>query len=127
MESRSRHDLILIALPSLLLAGLMAALVEVYGWRTEPQPQLAQAADDPKPVPGPETLVYTEADMHHCDVGLDDVHDPPRFEDYPARRSISHPTRPLLNNHLAREFRTVLRDGVAEGPNFAGDATIVRW
>ena len=127
-EGRSPATILLATVPSLLLIGLTAAMVLAFGWRGDPelQPALVAAADH-KPAPGPETIVYTEEDMHHCDVGLDDVHNPPRFADYPAERSIAHPARPLLNNRLARAYRTVLRDGVAEGPNFAGNATIVTW
>jgi hypothetical protein len=127
-HKRSRATILLAGMPSLLLIGLLAAMALAYNWGAGPDPQLAQAAAaDQKPAPGPETIVYTEEDMHHCDVGLDDVHNPPRFENYPAQRSIAQPTRPLLNNRLARAYRTVLRDGVAQGPNFAGNATIVTW
>ena len=126
--TESRNSIFFVALPSLLLVALMAAMIAAYDWLADPEQQAAQvAAADQKPAPGPETLVYTEEDMHHCDVGLDDVHSPPRFEEYPVRRSIAQPAWPLLNNRLARQFRTVLRDGVAGGPNFAGDATIVGW
>ena len=126
-DKASRNRLFLISLLSLFLVSVMAAMIGFYGWGTDPDPQLAQVTDDPKPAPGPSTIVYTEQDMQHCDVRLDDIPDRPRFEDYPALRSVSHPAPPLLNNRLARRYRTVLRDTVTQGPDFAGSATIVQW
>lgn len=37
------------------------------------------------------------------------------------------PARPVLNRKRARLYRTVLRKGAKEGPNFAGRFTIVTW
>lgn len=52
----------------------------------------------------------------------------PRFEDYPEKtRYTGHPAAPRLDSPLARKFRTVLRDGAAQGPNFAGHFTVVEW
>lgn len=127
--NESRNSIFLIAVPSLLLVGLMAVMGAADNWRAEPEPQpvLLVAAQDQSVVPGPEWYEGTDADKDHCDVSLTDVRHAPRFEDYPAHRSISRPVQPMLNNALAREFRTVLRQGITDGPDFAGDATIVRW
>lgn len=53
----------------------------------------------------------------------------PRFEDFPATESFSGTPAPvdLRSRPWAREFRTVLRAGAAEGPNFAGAYTLVLW
>ncbi len=55
---------------------------------------------------------------------------PPLPEDYPVRKSAifkGTPARPLLDSKRARLYRTVLRQGAKEGPNFAGRYTIVTW
>lgn len=55
---------------------------------------------------------------------------PPLPEDYPVRKSEifkATPARPLLDSQRARLYRTVLRQGAKEGPNFAGRYTIVTW
>ena len=55
---------------------------------------------------------------------------PPLPKDYPVRKSEifkGSPARPLLDSRRARLYRTVLRQGVKEGPNFAGRYTIVTW
>src|SRR2546425_8037819 len=54
---------------------------------------------------------------------------PPRFEEYPARAPFSGKPAPvnLASNRNARRYRTVLRQGAAQGPNFAGRYTIVKW
>jgi hypothetical protein len=60
--------------------------------------------------------------------GLADVKDAPRFEDFlvPAER-LDYPARPVLTSRDAREFRTMLREAAAKGPNFAGHYTIAVW
>lgn len=64
----------------------------------------------------------------HCYYELKDVANAPRFEDFPTHRpTVMHPARPILATADARLYRTVIRDAAAEGPNFAGDFTIVRW
>jgi hypothetical protein len=53
----------------------------------------------------------------------------PRFEDHPATESFSGTPAPvdLRSQPWAREYRTALRTGAAEGPNFAGAYTLVLW
>jgi hypothetical protein len=53
----------------------------------------------------------------------------PTFEQYPAVvSSITVPAKVRLESHpKARTYRTVLRGGAKEGPNFAGHYTIVTW
>ena len=52
----------------------------------------------------------------------------PRFEDYPAARDFTgKPAPPKLLRPDERRFRTVIREGAAKGPNFAGHYTIVTW
>ncbi|QEX21192.1 hypothetical protein FRZ61_11140 [Hypericibacter adhaerens] len=62
---------------------------------------------------------------------LDDVaaFDPPAFAAYPAEiLPIAKPAAPDLASHPeAKTFRTQLRDGAKDGPNFAGHYTIVGW
>ncbi len=53
----------------------------------------------------------------------------PRFEDYPVRRKF-HGTPAKVNlrsRPKARMFRTMLRQGAKDGPNFAGYYTVVSW
>ena len=54
---------------------------------------------------------------------------PPAFADYPARTTLTGPpAAPLLGTApYGRVFRTKLREGAREGPNFAGDFTVVLW
>jgi hypothetical protein len=127
-ENGSRNSIFLIAVPSLLLVLLTAMMVAAYGWRTEPESVTPETASEPKLEPAQEGIMVGDAeDEDDCFVSLADVRNPPRFEDYPARRTISRPARPLLTAPAAREFRTVLREAVAAGPNFAGDFTVVSW
>jgi len=52
----------------------------------------------------------------------------PRFEDFPVREVYrGKPAAPKLKSRLARAFRTVIRKGASEGPNFAGHYTVVIW
>ncbi len=57
------------------------------------------------------------------------AHRPPRFEDFPVIRSYDGEPAPvdLASAPWARRYRTVLRDGAADGPNFAGELTVVEW
>jgi len=52
----------------------------------------------------------------------------PKFSDYPVRVS-SHAgsASPKLTTPGQRKFRTMIRDGAARGPNFAGHFTIAEW
>jgi hypothetical protein len=52
----------------------------------------------------------------------------PSFTDYPAQEQLSgQPAKPLLVGKKAHDFRTVLKQEAARGPNFAGHFTIARW
>ena len=52
----------------------------------------------------------------------------PRFEDYPVWRIFTgKPASPKLTTPELRRFRTRLRMGAREGPNFAGHYTVVVW
>jgi hypothetical protein len=52
----------------------------------------------------------------------------PRFEDYRAAEIFKgKPAAPVLRTSDDRMFRTRIRRGAAEGPNFAGYLTIVVW
>lgn len=53
---------------------------------------------------------------------------PPRFEDFPAGRIYKGtPAQVDLSSSFARGYRTRLRAGVRQGPNFAGHYTVVSW
>jgi hypothetical protein len=53
----------------------------------------------------------------------------PRFEQYPAPQNFKGKPAPvnLASHKEARMFRTNLRNGAKEGPNFAGHYTVVVW
>jgi len=52
----------------------------------------------------------------------------PRFEDYPVKNHYAgRPAPAQISSSRARLFRTAIRTGAKEGPNFAGHYTIVRW
>lgn len=52
----------------------------------------------------------------------------PRFEDYPAPRTFKgKPARAKIVGPRVRLFRTMIRNGAATGPNFAGHYTLVKW
>ncbi|HLL74902.1 MAG TPA: hypothetical protein VK421_06520 [Pyrinomonadaceae bacterium] len=52
----------------------------------------------------------------------------PNFGDYPARDSFDGRPAPVrLRTRRDRRYRTRLREGAAEGPNFAGRYTLVYW
>ncbi len=53
----------------------------------------------------------------------------PRFIDFPATATFAGKPAPVDLDSApdARMFRTRLRAGAAEGPNFAGDQTVVTW
>ena len=51
----------------------------------------------------------------------------PRFKDYPAKVFKGKPAPAKISGSRARLFRTVIREGAKEGPNFAGHYTIVIW
>lgn len=53
----------------------------------------------------------------------------PRFEDHLVKEQFKHkPTKVDLKSHPdARRYRTRLRQGAAQGPNFAGHYRVVLW
>ena len=54
--------------------------------------------------------------------------DTPRFEDMPVAGKFNGRPAPVkLSTAEARRYRTVIREGAREGPNFAGHYTIVTW
>ena len=76
-------------------------------------PSVGEAEDDPD-----------------CLMSLDDAPpNAPRFESFQVVVKPIEAPAPvdLASNRSAREFRTVLKDGAAKGPNFAGHFTIVGW
>lgn len=54
---------------------------------------------------------------------------PPKFEQFPATQMLDgKPTVPDTHSHpRSRLFRTAIRYGAEEGPNFAGHYTILSW
>jgi hypothetical protein len=62
----------------------------------------------------------------HC---FAETNESPRFEDYPIDKVYQgKPKHVNLQSHpQANKWRTVLRGGAKEGPNFAGHYTIVQW
>ena len=52
----------------------------------------------------------------------------PRFEDYSLKNHyVGQPAPAKINSSRARLFRTAIRTGAKDGPNFAGHYTIIRW
>jgi hypothetical protein len=52
----------------------------------------------------------------------------PRFAEFAVHeRFTARPAPAILSTSEARNFRTVLREGARNGPNFAGHFTIVQW
>jgi len=52
----------------------------------------------------------------------------PRFEDYPAAKNFSgKPVATVIAGEQARYYRTRIRLGAKDGPNFAGHYTVVTW
>jgi hypothetical protein len=53
---------------------------------------------------------------------------PPKFEDYPVNEKFrGEPASVKLTTPRTRMFRTMIREGAKEGPNFAGHYTLVIW
>jgi hypothetical protein len=70
----------------------------------------------------------TQAPLPPCLFSADKVTGAPRFEDFAVRtETVIHPARPVLDSPDAREFRTMLRNAAAVGPNFAGHYTVALW
>src|SRR5438552_2640156 len=52
----------------------------------------------------------------------------PRFAEFKIENIFKgKPAAPILASPEERRFRTVLREGAQEGPNFAGHYTVVEW
>ena len=52
----------------------------------------------------------------------------PSFAEYPASERFSgKPAAPVFQTAGQRKFRTMIREGAAKGPNFAGRYTIADW
>lgn len=67
-------------------------------------------------------------DAPDCLTRLTDIPTPRRFAQFAVRPGWSRPpVPPALSTAQARQFRTVLREGAAAGPNFAGHFTVVAW
>jgi hypothetical protein len=64
-----------------------------------------------------------------CMIALEAIKGPrPHFTDYPARAEPHlKPAAPILATRGERAFRSMIREGAAEGPNFAGHFTIADW
>lgn len=63
-----------------------------------------------------------------CDARLADVKQPLKFEDFPAPPSSSaRLAAPRMESPEARRYRTMIREGAANGPNFAGHFAVVAW
>lgn len=78
---------------------------------------LPVAAADAAPDAAPECLIQTR-----------DIPTPSRFAQFAVPPGPSRtPVPPVLSTAEARRFRTVLRQGAAAGPNFAGHLTVVGW
>lgn len=63
-----------------------------------------------------------------CAMRLEAVADAPRFEDYRADpRRVALPAPLMLGSREARRYRSLIGAQSSQGPNFAGDYTIVAW
>jgi hypothetical protein len=51
----------------------------------------------------------------------------PSFDQFPAEVFTGKPVPPVLTTKLHHRFRTMIREGAAKGPNFAGRFTIAEW
>lgn len=57
-----------------------------------------------------------------------DLSKAPKPGSYPVRsRYKGKPAKPVLDSKRARLYRTIIRNGAKEGPNFAGHYTVVAW
>jgi len=51
-----------------------------------------------------------------------------KFEDYAVKEVFNGtPARPIIVRKEHREFRSVINDAAAKGPNFAGHYTVAQW
>jgi hypothetical protein len=75
---------------------------------------------------------YAEEPIRNCyPISAKDLirQNAPRFDQFQASKElIEKPAEVDLKSHPnARQYRTVLRRGAAEGPNFAGHYTVIGW
>jgi hypothetical protein len=73
------------------------------------------------PTPSEECSFITAADLSDSKA--------PTFEAYPATiaKAVSHPRLDLTSNPVAKRYRTVLREEIAKGPNYAGNYRVAFW
>ena len=76
---------------------------------------------------GGQTIAAEPYQDFDCLTRLADVRNPPAFHDYPAVPARMRPAKVQLTSPDARRMRTVLREGAAKGPNFAGHFSVVVW
>lgn len=63
-----------------------------------------------------------------CSMRLEAVADAPRFEDFRAdRRRVAQPAPLALGSREVRRYRSLIGAQSSQGPNFAGNYTIVAW
>jgi hypothetical protein len=56
------------------------------------------------------------------------THKPYPFDKYPVTKTYQgKPAPPLLDTPRSREYRSRIRNGAKEGPNFAGHYTVISW
>jgi hypothetical protein len=52
----------------------------------------------------------------------------PKFEDFPVKEIFKGtPAKPIFRTPAQRMFRTMIRQGAAAGPNFAGRYSVAQW
>jgi len=77
------------------------------------------------------TVEAEESSKNCYPITADDLtrKDAPRFDQHPSKaEQIRHPAKVnLKSSAMARKYRTMLRRGVAKGPNFAGHYAVVGW
>jgi hypothetical protein len=74
------------------------------------------------------TATGARAEDTPCMIALEAIKGPrPHFTDYPAHAEHLKPAAPVLATRDERAFRSMIREGTADGPNFAGHFTIADW
>ena len=52
----------------------------------------------------------------------------PQFSEFPAQTvKITSPKKPILSSNLARRYKTIISNSMADEPNFAGHYRVVAW
>ena len=68
------------------------------------------------------------ATVQVCNANLASVKQPLKLEDFAVPvSSTSKVAQPRIDSSEARRYRTVIRQGAADGPNFAGHFAVVAW